>query len=235
MKKNLFILAFFLILCQGIYPFSAEEFRVFFFKDYTEATEKASLLYPEILQKLNNNKTLALVGLAVVFPELVRFSYIKDVAETTTLEIAYIIGMDSDFSIGILQMKPSFIEQLETSVSEEIKKKYPALSIQEQDLQVKRRIRLQRLKQADTQLEYLAAFLLFMEECFPDALKNEKEAIRLFATAYNSGFNKSREELESLSYSAYFPYGKNWPHEQFVYADISIYFYLDFINKQKRK
>ena len=54
------------------------------------------------------------MAIAVVFPEIVRYSAIRDKIEITLLKALYInLGEDyADFSIGQFQMKPSFAEAL---------------------------------------------------------------------------------------------------------------------------
>jgi hypothetical protein len=232
MKIKFLFCIFLIVIPDFIFSFSATEFKAIYSIEYIEATEKAISIYSKMLKNLDNNKHLAAISIAIIFPELVRFSYIHDVAETTTMEIAYIMGLEVDFSIGIFQIKPSFIEQLERDVPEEIKVKYNILDIKEIDLQKKRMIRLQQLKKEEYQLEYLAIFILFMHSKYPDICKDDIKAIRILATAYNSGFNKSIKELEYLSHCEYFPYGKNWPSEQFIYADISIDFYKTILKNR---
>ena len=53
--------------------------------------------------------------LAIVFPELIRYSKLQDVIESNDLKVLYVQFGDtySNFSIGRFQMKPSFCEQLE--------------------------------------------------------------------------------------------------------------------------
>ena len=54
-------------------------------------------------------------ALSIVFPEVIRFNSFSDFIETKTLEWVYVdYGAEkADFSIGLFQMKPSFIEKLE--------------------------------------------------------------------------------------------------------------------------
>ena len=56
---------------------------------------------------------------AIFFPELIRYSFIRDLLETTALEYLYIENGKNyaDFSIGRMQMKPSFIEIFSSMVS----------------------------------------------------------------------------------------------------------------------
>ena len=53
-------------------------------------------------------------AVAVVFPELVRYSALRDKMETAMLKTLYKnLGDDyADFSIGVFQVKPSFAEKM---------------------------------------------------------------------------------------------------------------------------
>lgn len=53
-------------------------------------------------------------AVAVVFPELVRFSALRDKMETTLLKTLYrnLGEYYADFSIGVFQIKPSFAEKI---------------------------------------------------------------------------------------------------------------------------
>ena len=55
------------------------------------------------------------MALAVVFPEIVRYSDLEDLIQIRALKVLYVqYGRKyADFSVGHFQMKPSFIEQLE--------------------------------------------------------------------------------------------------------------------------
>ena len=58
------------------------------------------------------------MAIAVVFPELIRYSALRDKIEITLLKSLYIYKGDdyADFSIGQFQMKPSFAELIHKNV-----------------------------------------------------------------------------------------------------------------------
>src|SRR5664280_591993 len=64
---------------------------------------------------LKSNGIDPCTGLAIIFPELIRYSSIRDIIETAALKSLYIqYGKNNeDFSIGQFQMKPSFAEDIE--------------------------------------------------------------------------------------------------------------------------
>ncbi|HMR44504.1 MAG TPA: hypothetical protein PKC40_11755, partial [Saprospiraceae bacterium] len=69
----------------------------------------------EICATANRFKQNPREVMAVVFPEMIRYNLVKDFFETSALELIYanLGSREVDFSIGIFQMKPSFIEKLE--------------------------------------------------------------------------------------------------------------------------
>jgi hypothetical protein len=160
----------------------------------------------------------------VVFPELTRYSYVSDVAETAALELSYALGGGADFSIGKLQMKPSFAESMERLAGAEALARYPRLSERGGGEAEARGLRIRRLKSDETQVEYLAVFLKVMAGRIK-GLAPDRAGLRLLAAAYNSGFNLDREELEARSRRASFPYGPARAGAQFRYADIALAYY----------
>jgi hypothetical protein len=163
--------------------------------------------------------------MAVIFPELTRYSYIRDVAETAALELSYILHGDADFSVGKMQIKPSFAQQIENDADSSSRSRYPELFKAGQDEQKSRGLRILRLKDIRRQTEYLAVFLRLMVRRFPDFKNDPEWMVRIFAAAYNSGYNKSLEELEANSRISYFPYGKMGKREQYCYSEIALDYY----------
>ena len=149
---------------------------------------------------------------AVVFPELLRYNQLKDMLETEALEQAYLRGLAVDFSIGPFQMKPSFAQTLEDSL----------------DLTIDRspKARLARLKTLEGQIFYLKCFLQICqkEKCPPNW-----SPLELWSCKYNSGLNKSLEELSYWRQQKAFPYGpKLSPDIQDNYSDIALDYYQQF-------
>ena len=97
---------------------------------------------------------------------MLRYSLWRDLFETTALELLYVKGGKTvaDFSIGWLQMKPSFAEMVEGKVQEDsiLFQKYSSLLIYQSsttDSIKVRKERIERLKQFEWQLLYLNAFI----------------------------------------------------------------------------
>ncbi|TAE76336.1 MAG: hypothetical protein EAZ85_00245 [Bacteroidetes bacterium] len=193
--------------------------------------------YHESLQFIKENQTLFEKYLvvdnlswkgcaAIVFPEIVRYSDIKNFIEVKTLELLYVNGGESyaNFSIGRFQMKPSFIETLEKQLE---KYKYPTKNIfnyKYKDIKEERKERIKRLSNLTWQLLYLKAFCWVVQKIFAHKkFNNETERVRFYAAAYNFGFLQSEQKITNWQSSKSFPYGKIQPKEkQFIYAEIAV-------------
>lgn len=111
--------------------------------------------------------------LAVVAPELIRYSLLKDFFETTALELAYVrYGPGkADFSIGRFQMKPSFAEQLERQldslpgIAPQLRQR---LAYEEPEGPSRRRARVERLQHSEWQLRYALAYFCVAELRFTE-------------------------------------------------------------------
>ena len=98
-----------------------------------EINNAASLLAKQkktIDIELNKNERVEII--AIAFPEIIRYNAFSDLIEITSNRILYINGgkTASDFSIGLFQMKPSFVEDLENYVANSEKlEKYKNIQI----------------------------------------------------------------------------------------------------------
>lgn len=225
MKKHVLVAVVVLAFVAGkTWGYSATVFRAMFAPQYAAAEEMAKGVYVRLYARLGNAE-LARIGTAVVFPELCRYSYIEDVAETSALEIDYVLGLGADFSIGKLQMKPSFAETIEHLAGKDLRARFPWLTSLPPEGRAARAERLQRLKSEDGEADYLALFLLIMTRRFPATTHGGVAAVRLLAAAYNGGVQLSRAELNAVASSCEFPYGRRYKGEQFCYTDIAVMYY----------
>ncbi len=180
------------------------------------------------IQKTSDTEGSGGEALAIVFPEMIRWSAFRDFFETKSLETLYVFGGKSaaDFSIGHFQMKPSFIENLETYVAENPSFKDYNYIIPAQNSDEERRSeRVKRLKQLKWQLRYAHVYWAVAHDLFKNkTFKTPSERVRFFATAYNYGFEKPVSEIEKWQNKVAFPYGAQYKGNQVVYADIAIEF-----------
>lgn len=132
----------------------------------------------------------------VVFPEIARYSSIRDNVETAGLYILYAnFGKAyADFSIGRFQMKPSFADTVEA-----LCRTYHCaacsrlLAYTEEEGGARRRARLRRLGDTDWQIRYLACFYHVCMGLYGDSIvRMDREGrIRFLAATYNYGVGAS--------------------------------------------
>ncbi len=174
-------------------------------------------------------------ALSVVFPEVIRFNSFTDFIETKTLEWVYVdFGAErADFSVGLFQMKPSFVEKLEEASKSDPSVfrlfndvlSYPAtLSAPEI-----RKMRVARLQNFEIQLSYAQVFLLICNEKFKaEKFVDTAEKIKFYAAAYNFGFDKNIKDIKEWTTRKAFPYGVKFKGKQMIYSEVSANFYSKY-------
>jgi hypothetical protein len=197
-----------------------------FGNDYSKAVEFNSRNHQAFASKARLYKTDVRILKAVVFPELIRYSLLRDLIETRALEHLYANGVaEVDFSIGHFQMKPSFAEQIEKYITDHGLKGFGQL-ITYKSLN-HRRERISRLKSLEWQLSYLCGFIKVFEHRFSSvSFSSEAEKLRFLFTAYNSGFLQMEQHLRKRLSEKFFPYGPKMQVRQYNYADIALEYYL---------
>ena len=139
---------------------------------------------------------------AIVFPEILRWSKLKDVFEQAALKDRYIKEgtAGADFSIGLFQMKPSFAEKVEKAWMKSPLCREYGLYFDLMDTQEARRRRIERLSDERWQCVYLAVFVRLLEEREPSlSAIPATDLVRLLATAYNRDFEASPDSLRKWS------------------------------------
>lgn len=194
---------------------------------YTSLYENKDLFDKVIQLDYNLDKNILL---SIVAPEISFYDRFVGQMETIASEIFYVqLGFDyADFSVGLFQMKPSFIEDLENSLDSfpELEKYKNQIRIKSNDQQKKRSIRLDRLKKVEWQLKYLCIYYIYMEKKHQNKKFISKlDKIKFYATAYNCGFNKSNSVIQKFYNLKLFPSKKLGYKDHFQYGEISIYFY----------
>ena len=141
-----------------------------------------------------------LIAESVVWPEMERYTRLQDLAETAAVYGTYITtGGGPDYSIGLFQMKPSFIENLEKAwMRSGLARKYE-LWFDTADNVTARRIRISRLMKEEWQVIYIGVFMRLLYLSYGSFDKNGnlvqdgletlsvEEQVRLAAAAYNRG------------------------------------------------
>jgi hypothetical protein len=173
------------------------------------------------------------LAIAVIFPELVRYSALRDKMEITLLKALYInLGEDyANFSIGQFQMKPSFAEIVReqgpsvmgrrTGIIFKDKSEYD-------DINNYRKSIVNDLEDPRTQINYLITFFKICEKNYKTNRKDEIKKLKFLATAYNYGIDKSTFQIESMIDRKYFN-TKLFKTENYCYSDISLFWYKNYL------
>lgn len=169
--------------------------------------------------------------LSIVFPEMVRYSEIRDLLETLLNKLSYTTIEDfKGCSIGAFQMKPSFAETIEILISQdtELQKKYPSLIFEKGESVSNRYSRILRLQEKRYQMSYLLAFVDICVQKYSLDKLSDIEKLKILATVYNVGFSRTYEQL--LRYTKYkgFPEGYNSEKSLWNYSELVIHYYMLF-------
>ena len=168
-------------------------------------------------------------GLAIIFPELIRYSSIRDKIETAALKSLYIQygKYYADFSIGQFQMKPSFAEDIE---KEYIRwKGLPVEGTDTTSCAASRKERIKRLNSAEGQVRYLCMFIKLMKRNLQQfSVSDKKEEVSLMAAAYNYVFRADINTLKEISRKRFFYIGIIASETKFNYSDIAVDFSMKY-------
>lgn len=184
-----------------------------------------------LCKNLNYEETI--VAESIVAPEISQYSPTENDVQIRTLYLMYVKFGTANFSVGYLQMKPSFAEQIESLIQgdTQLKRKYQRLVIKESDISKKRRIRLERLSSLRWELEYLSAFMQIATKRLAGTKLTTKARIMYLATMYNSGVSINIKDIPHILRSKHFPH---WSYKQFNYAECVLEFY-NKLKSSKRK
>jgi hypothetical protein len=169
------------------------------------------------------------LAIAIIFPELVRYSALRDKMEITLLKALYVnLGEDyANFSIGVFQMKPSFAEMIRDQAPAVLGKR-SGINFRNRsafdDIKDFRKSILNDLEDPKCQVNYLIAFIKICENNFKTDRTNDLSRIKFLATAYNFGFYKTAEEIESMTDKKFFNTSL-YKGENYSYADVSLFWY----------
>jgi hypothetical protein len=216
---------------NSVWPQSIN-YREIFGEDWTKAEtfEKENRSWMDsVLSKNNISYPLAI---AIIFPELIRYSALRDKMEISLLKTLYInLGEDyANFSIGQFQMKPSFAEhireqapsnlQWRSGITFKSRKEYDSI------LDFRRSI-IKDLEDPKMQMNYLITLIRICEKNFKINRKDEASRVKFLAAAYNFGFENDSSEIESAIDKKYFN-TKLFKTKNYSYADISYFWYCNY-------
>lgn len=166
-------------------------------------------------------------ALSIVAPEISQYSIAEDAMQIGSMAILYTQKGLCNFSIGPLQMKPSFAERLETILKDrqDMHGKHGLLIIPDTlDIPERRLKRLERLSSLLWQVKYLSLFIdIALEKTETLGIPRESiKTLKYLATLYNSGIDLSKEDIERSLQKNRFP---RFSYSQYNYADIAVDFF----------
>jgi len=169
------------------------------------------------------------LAISIVFPELVRYSALRDKMEITLLKTLYVnLGEDyANFSIGQFQMKPSFSEMI-TEQAPAVLEQRSGITFKNSsdfdDIKDFRKTIIKNLEDPVSQINYLIAFIRICEKNFKSDGKDEFSEVKFLSTAYNFGFNRKEADIESMIDKKFFN-TKLLNGEKYSYSDVSLFWY----------
>ncbi len=174
----------------------------------------------------------ARIARAVVFPEVIRYSALADAIQLRALKVLYVqYGREFvNFSVGIFQMKPAFIESLESDwtvlFTDRERSDAGVPAFDRSDTREQRRRRVARLDDPSWQAVYLGLFMRIMDRLYGGAaFAGPDERVRFYAAAYNSGYRAGEKAIRRAMVDKRFHTALLFPRERFCYADVSAYYY----------
>lgn len=176
-------------------------------------------------------------AISIVFPELVRYSALRDKMEITLLKTLYINkGKEyANFSVGQFQMKPSFAESLiDAGASMRGRKPLITDSTSYNDIRSYRAAIVESLEDIHSQLDYLVIFYRIVLKKFDLKKTDARQRIRFLSTAYNFGPFHTENEIITMSEKKFFS-TRLVSRELYSYSDISLYWYNHISDKFKEK
>jgi hypothetical protein len=176
------------------------------------------------------------LAIAIIFPELVRYSALRDKMEITLLKALYVnLGEDyGNFSIGQLQMKPTFAEIIREQAPFAMGRRSGITFKKESDfddIKEYRKSIVTDLEDPKIQFNYLVAFMKICEKSFKTDRMDELSQLKFLATAYNYGIDKSASQIESMMDKKFFNI-KLFNSENYSYADVSMFWYRQFMRSK---
>lgn len=207
-----------------------DDYSVIFGNDWQKALLFLSQNEGWIKPVLDKNDISYNLAIGIIFPELIRYSALKDKMEITLLKTLYInLGEDyADFSIGPFQMKPSFAESVRNKAPGSIGRKTKRLQGEDpgqHDIRKYRKFIVDDLEDPSMQLRYLIAFIKICENKFQGNWEDENSKLRFLATAYNCGIKNTPEEITGMMNKKFFN-TTLFKSKYYCYQEISAFWYL---------
>ena len=214
-----------LLVMSSATVFSANYPKVFG-NDWTSAINYVKEHHDEWSREFEQFDVDPRLAVAIVFPELSRYSMWQDEIERAAVNGLYVSkGTDgANFSIGRFQMKPSFAEEIEQEWNRSSLSKEYGFVFNLQQNNEARRSRIRRLSNMQGQCRYLAIFIRLLQQRHPQLEQlSEKEQVCFLATAYNRSFTASFQQIKKIQHERHFHTDVIKTHSTclYCYADIA--------------
>lgn len=210
------------------------ELKNAFGKEWKKAAQRIEEHRPQWQEIFESLDADVLECEAIIFPEQLRYSRLKNGMEEGATIALYVKGgtQAANFSVGYFQMKPSFVEEVEAAwMKSPLRHKYK-LYFDVRDSQSSRQKRLKRLLDVQWQCVYLGMFYRLVMERIPELEElSGRERVIIMATAYNRDFDASLEQLQ-LMREDYMFHTDIFPSENteyYSYGEISAQWYSEII------
>ncbi len=218
-----------LLVMSSATVFSANYPKVFG-NDWTSAINYVKEHHDEWSREFEQFDVDPRLAVAIVFPELIRYSMWQDEIERAAVNGLYVSkGTDgANFSIGRFQMKPSFAEEIEQEWNRSTLSKEYGFVFNLQQNNEARRSRIRRLSNMQGQCRYLAIFIRLLQQRHPQLEQlSEKEQVCFLATAYNRSFTASFQQIKKIQHERHFHTDVIKTHSTclYCYADIAFVAY----------
>jgi hypothetical protein len=175
------------------------------------------------------------LAISIIFPELVRYSALRDKMEITLLKTLYVnLGEDyANFSIGQFQMKPSFAEMIREEAPVVLGRR-SGITFKTRsdfdDIKDFRKTIIKDLEDPKSQMNYLIVFIKICEKNFKTHRRDELSQIKFLATAYNFGIEKKEADIESMIGKKFFN-TKLFKTVNYSYAEVSLFWYEQYFSE----
>lgn len=226
--RSLTILIFILFL-PGAVVSQGLDYEQIFGEDWKKAESWLSENRHWMVPVLEDHNIPSREAIAVVFPELVRYSALKDKIETTLLKALYVnLGDEyANFSIGSFQIKPSFASLIRTESYRYLNRRSGIRFLQPwhfNDISNYRKSIVVDLEDPKTQLMYIVAFFKVCDKKYRTGRMDDEERLKFMATAYNYGIDKNSEQISEMTERKFFT-TRLFKSTTYCYSDISSYWY----------
>lgn len=205
------------------------DYREIFGKDWKKAEEFVATNEYWMKPLLERQRIDYRITMAVIFPEIVRYSALRDMMEITLLKALYVnVGEEyANFSIGNFQIKPSFATLVCENEYSRILRRRGINIPDKKDFKTGRDFRSEIVKTLeDTRAEfnYIIVFMKICDHMFDMSQMTDREKVVLISTTYNYGFNHSLEEIQEMAGKHYFNI-RLFSSENYSYSEIALCWY----------